>query len=116
MKGLRALVVMFVFAVSARPAQAFNLVNSNSWPGYLNPNTWPAPLNPHNWPFTLIPVPEIATNPNSGVTYGVLAAMLFTDSKGQINNILAPDIISNPTLGPGGTFRYLAYPSADVQW
>ena len=39
--------------------------------------------------------------------------MLFTDKHGEINNILAPDIINNPTLGPGGTFRYLGYPSAD---
>jgi hypothetical protein len=42
----------------------------------------------------------------------VLAAMLFTDSKGEVNNILAPDIVSNPTLGPGGTLRYLDYARA----
>ena len=92
------------------------LLNPDSWPGYLNPNTWPSALNPHNWPFTLIPIPEIETDPNSGVTYGVLAAMLFTDKQGEINNIVAPDITGNSTLGPGGTFRYLGYPSADTQY
>jgi hypothetical protein len=100
----------------AKPARAFSLLNPDSWPGYLNPNTWPAPLNPHNWPFTLIPIPEVESDPNSGVTYGVMAAILFTDEHNQINNILAPDIITNETLGPGGTFRYLAYPSSDEQW
>ena len=113
MKRLFAIVlILMAWMPCARPAGAFTLLSPNSslnpdnWPGYLNPNTWPTVLNPHNWPFTLIPVPEIETDPNSGVTYGVLAAMLFTDKQGEINNILAPDIISNPTLGPGGTFRY----------
>ena len=100
----------------ARPACAYTLLSPDSWPGYLNPRTWPTPLNPHNWPFTLVPVPEIETDPNSGQTYGVLAAMLFTDKQGEINNILAPDIINNSTLGPGGTFRYLGYPSSDEQY
>ncbi len=123
MKRLFAIVlILMAWMPCARPARAFTLLSPNSslnpdnWPGYLNPNTWPTVLNPHNWPFTLIPVPEIETDPNSGVTYGVLAAMLFTDKQGEINNILAPDIISNPTLGPGGTFRYLGYPSADTQY
>jgi len=116
MKSACTAVLVLILVACVRPVHAFSLVDPHSWPGYLNPDKWPTPLNPHNWPFTLIPVPEIATDPNSGVTYGVLAAMLFSDSKGQINNILAPDIISNATLGPGGTFRYLAFPSADVQW
>jgi hypothetical protein len=117
MKRLSAIALIFVACVvCARPARAFTLFSPDNWPGYLNPNTWPSPLNPHNWPFTLVPVPEIETDPNSGVTYGVLAAMLFTDKQGEINNILAPDIISNPTLGPGGTFRYLGYPSSDEQY
>jgi hypothetical protein len=99
-----------------RPGNAYTLMNPDTWPGYLNPNTWPSSLNPHNWPFTVVPVPEIATDPNSGVTYGLLAAVLFTNKKGEIDNILAPDIITNPTMGPGGTFRYLGYPSADEQY
>jgi hypothetical protein len=100
----------------ARPARAFSLVDPNTWPGYLNPNTWPNAFNPHNWPFTVIPVPEVESDPNAGVTYGLLLATLFTDSNNQITNILAPDINNNATMGPGGTFRFLSYPSADEQW
>jgi hypothetical protein len=117
MKRLCTIVLVLMLWVSCAPAaRAYTLLKPDSWPGYFNPNTWPSPLNPHNWPFTLVPVPEVATDPNSGVTVGVLAAMLFTNKQGEINNILAPDIITNPTLGPGGTFRYLGYPSADEQY
>ena len=70
--------------------------------------------DPNSWPF--IPVPEVATDPNGGVTYGVLPVWLFTDDKNEITNIFAPDINANSTLGPGGNFRYLAYPSSDTNW
>src|ERR1035437_4148464 len=96
--------VLMSWVLCPRPARAFRLID---------PNTWPSALNPHNWPFTLIPIPEIATDPNSGVTYGVLAATLFTNDKNEITNIFAPDIISNSTLGPGGTFRFLSYRSEE---
>src|SRR5258708_20004946 len=93
MKRLLAMVLILMsWVVCARPARAFTLLNPDSWPGYLNPNTWPSTLNPHNWPFTLIPIPEIETDPNSGVTYAVLAALLFTNNQRQINNILPPAI------------------------
>ena len=117
MKTLGAvLLILLAGVIFVRPAHSFSLLNPDTWPGDFNPNTWPAALNPHNWPFTLVPVPEIESDPNSGVTYGVLAAMLFTNKQGDIDNILAPDIISNSTLGPGGTFRYLGYPSSDEQY
>jgi len=85
----------------------------------IHPSQWQWPhrfsiTNPDTWPF--IPVPEIATDPNGGTTGGVLAAVLYTDSKNQITDIFAPDIESNTTLGPGGTFRYLSYPSEDTNW
>lgn len=85
----------------------------------LNPYTWHRPQNftlmdPDSWPF--IPVPEIATDPNAGTTVGILAAMLFTDANHQISDIFAPDIETNTVMGPGGTFRYLSYPSEDTQW
>jgi hypothetical protein len=71
-------------------------------------------LDPTSWPF--IPVPEIATDPNGGTTVGVLPVFLFTDTKHQISDIFAPDINWNTTLGAGGTFRYLSYPSEDTNW
>ena len=92
----------------------FSLIDPSTW-------HWPQydirsfkPQDPNTWPF--IPVPEVSTDPNGGVTYGVLPVWLFTDEKNEISSILAPDINSNSTLGPGGSFRYLAYPSSDVNW
>ncbi len=85
----------------------------------FHPDRWQFPhnfsaTNPDTWPF--IPVPEIATDPNGGTTVGMLAAVLYTDSKNQITDIFAPDIETNTTLGPGGTFRFLSYPSEDTNW
>jgi hypothetical protein len=101
------LLVLYATVFLVVPARAFTL---------LDPNTWPPALNPHNWPFDLFPVPEVATNPNGGVTYGVLLAFLFLDPQNQIASILAPDLNEDTALGPGGTVRYFAYPSADTQW
>ena len=97
--------------------------SSSSSFSLLEPSTWKMPRydwksfsikDPNSWPF--IPVPEVATDPNGGVTYGVLPVWLFTDNKNEISSILAPDINANSTLGPGGNFRYLAYPSSDTNW
>ena len=89
------------------PARAFTL---------LDPKAWPAALNPHNWPFDLFPVPEVTTNPNGGITYGLLLAFLFKDQQNQISSIFAPDVSHDTKLGFGGNVRYFAYPSADTQW
>lgn len=82
----------------------------------MQPKTWPPPLNPYQWPFSLFPVPEVTTDPNGGVTYGIMLAFLFKDQDGHINDIFAPDVNENSELGPGGTLRYFAYPSEDTQW
>ena len=71
-------------------------------------------MDPASWPF--IPVPEIATDPNGGTTVGILPVLLFTDTKNQIRDIFAPDVNWNTTLGAGGTFRYISYPSEDTNW
>src|SRR2546421_10907959 len=96
-RGLAAVVfVLLLGFIRVAAAHAFDLMNPQSWP--------------------VIPVPEIATDPNGGTTVGVLPVMLFTDSKNQISNIIAPDLNWNTTLGAGGTFRYLSYPSEDTNW
>ncbi|MGH7864676.1 MAG: BamA/TamA family outer membrane protein, partial [Candidatus Binataceae bacterium] len=48
--------------------------------------------------------------------FGLIAAFLQHDQNGGIETILAPDLNYNSTLGFGGGFRYLAYPSSDTQW
>jgi hypothetical protein len=108
MKRLLTLIAFLCAMLSLRvPAHAFTL---------LDPKTWPAALNPHNWPFDLFPIPEVSTNPNGGVTYGVLLAFLFKDKQNQISSILAPDVSRDTKLGFGGNVRYFAYPSEDTQW
>jgi hypothetical protein len=105
------------------PVPTSSVPTSSSRFSLLDPSTWRMPQydwhsfkvqDPNSWPF--IPVPEVATDPNGGVTYGVLPVWLFTGDKNEITSILAPDINANSTLGPGGNFRYLAYPSSDTNW
>jgi len=121
---LASIILITAFVVVSVKAHAFSLldqdkVNTQAF-SLLHPTTWSHAfdnfkrMDPNTWPF--IPVPEVATDPNGGVTYGVLPVWLFTNDKGDISSIIAPDINSNSTLGPGGNFRYLAYPSADTQW
>jgi Omp85 superfamily domain len=123
---LASIILITAFVVAASSAQAqtapTGIASGNTHSGFslIDPSTWTKAFDgvkatdPNTWPF--IPVPEVATDPNGGVTYGVLPVWLFTDDKNEISSILAPDINSNSTLGPGGNFRYLAYPSADTQW
>ena len=70
--------------------------------------------DPNSWPF--IPIPEVATDPNGGTTYGLMAVLLNHKPDGSISSIFAPDVTNNATLGPGGTFRFLGYPSSDTHW
>ncbi len=124
---LASIIVITAFVFAAATARAETAPtgigqagNAQSGFSLMDPGTWEKPfegiqpLDPNTWPF--IPVPEVATDPNGGVTYGVLPVWLFTDNKNEISSIFAPDINANSTLGPGGNFRYLAYPSADTQW
>lgn len=80
-------------------------------PAWLDLAPW---QNPKTWPF--IPLPEVATDPNGDTTLGFLPVWLFTDNKQQIRRMFAPDLTYNPTLGLGGTLRFLSYPSDDTQW
>lgn len=66
------------------------------------------------WPF--IPIPEIDTAPNSGVTVGLLPVMLSNNAQGQIDRILAPDIIHSEYFGWGARWRTFRYPSEDERW
>jgi hypothetical protein len=115
-RAWRAVIATLLLLCGVSPAVAFSLLQPQSWPAPYNPNSWPAPLNPANWPFSLIPIPEVATDPNGGVTYGALFAVLFEDQNKDIQDIFAPDVNNNTDLGAGGAVRYLAYPSADTQW
>ncbi len=63
-----------------------------------------------------LPVPEIAQDPDSGTTVGILPVWLVTDEDHRIRRIIAPDIFYNPNFGYGVHGRIYDYPSEDKQW
>ncbi len=71
-------------------------------------------FNPATAPF--IPVPEIAVDPDSGTTLGVIPTWIKTDENRDIRRIIAPDFIYNPYFGYGAHGRIYGYESEDEQW
>ena len=71
-------------------------------------------FNPSTAPF--IPVPEIAVDPDSGTTLGLIPTWIQTDDDHEIRRIIAPDILYNPYFGVGVHGRIYGYTSADEQW
>jgi len=71
-------------------------------------------FNPATAPF--IPVPEIAVDPNSGTTLGLIPTWVQTNENHNVSRIIAPDIIYNPNFGVGGHARIYEYSSLDEQW
>ena len=71
-------------------------------------------IDPHEAPF--IPVPEIAVDPDSGTTLGVIPTILVTDENDAIRKIIAPDLVHNPFFGWGVHGRIYNYTSPDEQW
>src|SRR5579863_3684815 len=114
-KGLLILAYVLVLSLEVGNARASSWgFDPQSW-GL--PQSWTSPIfHPSQWPFSVFPVPEIATDPNSGTTIGILPVFLFTDDHQQIKQIIAPDIAINTILGASGNFRYLAYPSSNTQY
>ena len=58
---------------------------------------------------TLVPLPEIITDPNEGTTLGVLATLLMTDDDGNVTRMIAPDVRYNHITGWYPSFRYYDY-------
>src|SRR5277367_1244382 len=71
-------------------------------------------FNPATAPF--IPVPEIAVDPDSGTTLGLIPTWIQTDDNHEIRRIIAPDVIYNPNFGVGVHGRVYGYTSGDEQW
>jgi outer membrane translocation and assembly module TamA len=65
---------------------------------------------------SVIPVPLIDADPNTGLTVGLIPTWLQTDGAGNIRRIIAPDVNYNPDFGFGAHARLLSYPSDDTQW
>lgn len=71
-------------------------------------------FNPATAPF--IPVPEIAVDPDSGTTLGLIPTWVKTDENHNVSQIIAPDILYNPNFGFGVHGRIYSYASPDEQW
>jgi Omp85 superfamily domain len=99
--GTLAAIVDAPSTPTAPPAPAAPTPNG----GWLDVSTWP-----------LIPVPEIAVDPDSGATLGILPTWLHTNDQHEITRIIAPDLTHNPYFGIGTHFRIFEYPSSDEQW
>jgi hypothetical protein len=82
-------------------------------PGPAKPG-WTKWFNPATAPF--IPVPEIAVDPDSGTTIGLIPTWVTTDENHNVSRIVAPDIIYNEHFGFGVHGRIYSYASADEQW
>lgn len=65
---------------------------------------------------SIIPLPEILTDPNEGNTYGFLGVVLFLDDQKIIKYILAPDVRYNKITGVFPAFRLFGFPSLDQKW
>jgi hypothetical protein len=101
-------------AASAQPnGQVAPLAPSTVVPSEPAKGHW-SWLNPATAPF--IPVPEIAVDPDSGTTVGILPTWVQTDAEQHIRRIIAPDLLYNPYFGYGAHARVFAYPSEDEQW
>jgi hypothetical protein len=85
-------------------------------PGEPKPWYWPITrwFDPKTAPF--LPVPEIAVDPDSGTTLGLIPTILVTDENDDIRKIIAPDLIYNPYFGWGVHGRIFNYDSKDEQW
>jgi hypothetical protein len=75
---------------------------------------WTKWFNPDTAPF--IPIPEIAQDPNGGLTVGLIPTWVTTDENHNVSRIVAPDIIYNPNFGVGVHGRIYSYASGDEQW
>ena len=76
--------------------------------------SWTKWFNPETAPF--IPIPEIAQDPDSGTTIGLIPTWVRTDENHNVSQIIAPDVIYNPNFGVGVHGRIFSYSSGDRQW
>ena len=65
---------------------------------------------------SVVPIPEILTDPNEGNTYGVLPVLLLLDPQGRLEHIVAHDIRYNRITGWYAAFRLFGYPTLDQRY
>lgn len=65
---------------------------------------------------SVVPLPEILTDPNEGNTYGFLPVILLLDRSGRLEHIVANDVRYNEITGWFPAFRLLGYPTIDQRY
>jgi outer membrane protein assembly factor BamA len=65
---------------------------------------------------SVVPLPEILTDPNEGNTYGFLPVILLLDRNGRLEHIIANDVRYNKITGWFPSFRLLGYPTLDQRY
>jgi hypothetical protein len=64
-----------------------------------------------------IPLPVVATNPNEGITWGVLPVFLrVCPDDRRTEAIIAPSLTWNSVIHLTGTFRWFRYPDAETSY
>ena len=58
-------------------------------------------------------MPLISTDPNSGLTLGLIPTWVTTDDNHDVSRIVAPDVLYNPNFGFGVHARIFSFASAD---
>ncbi|MBU6485795.1 MAG: hypothetical protein KGR23_13480, partial [Betaproteobacteria bacterium] len=114
------LAAMSLLGAPAHRAQA--TANDASAPPLPSPTEAPAaagsaaPRGFDTGKLPFIPIPEIDTGPQSGLTLGLLPVVLSNNAHGEIDRILAPDIIHSQYFGWGARWRTFSFPSDDEKW
>ena len=65
---------------------------------------------------TQVYLPAPSSDPNSGLTVGVLPVFLFVDDKEVVKHILAPSLTYNKIFKANATMRYYWYPRPGAQF
>ena len=66
--------------------------------------------------FSLVPIPEIITDPNEGVTVGLMPVMLLRDPQDRLEHMIASDLRYNKTTGWFPGFRLFGYPDSQTAY
>jgi len=65
---------------------------------------------------SVVPLPEILTDPNEGNTYGFLPVLLLLDKNGRLEHIIADDVRYNKITGVFPAFRLFGFPTLDQRY
>lgn len=74
----------------------------------------PPPEPPESYSGLLVPIPIVATDPNSGLTGGLMPVLVLQEYE-RITDILAPWVVYNEFIGLEGVMRVLRYPDRDSE-